>query len=190
MDFTSTTIQYTGQQRKFREFYLTYKDKVYTYAFSHLKDKDMAVDVVQEAFTRIWKKVTAGEEPNNLQSYLYTVSRNIVFDEIRKEKVRMNFLEKQRMANEGGDNSGEEHIEFKDLERLYCEALELLPDARKRIYLLSKEEHLSNQEIADLLGISINTVRDQIVKSNKMVRQFILSRMGSSLALLIFLKIL
>lgn len=72
MDFTSTTIQYTGRQRKFREFYLTYKDKVYTYAFSHLKDKDMAVDVVQEAFTRIWKKVTAGEEPNNLQSYLYT----------------------------------------------------------------------------------------------------------------------
>jgi RNA polymerase sigma-70 factor (ECF subfamily) len=54
---------------------------------------------------------------------------------------------------------------------------------------LSKEEFLDNQEIADRLGISVNTVRDQLVKGNKFVRQYIIDHFEISIALLIFLNI-
>ncbi|WP_454879269.1 RNA polymerase sigma factor [Sphingobacterium detergens] len=173
----------------FKNFFLSYKDKVYKYALLHLKEEDTAADLVQEAFSRIWKKWGELDENKNPQSYLYTIAKNLVFDELRKQKVRVQFKLDGIDGSKQVDNSNEESIRFKDLERVYREAIEKLPKARLEIFLLSKEEFLDNQEIADRLGISVNTVRDQLVKGNKFVRQYILDNFEISTALLIFLTI-
>ncbi|MDF2475973.1 MAG: polymerase sigma-70 factor [Sphingobacterium sp.] len=173
----------------FKNFFLSYKDKVYKYALLHLKEVDAAADVVQEAFSRIWKKWTELDEMKNPQSYLYTIAKNLVFDELRKQKVRFQFNIDGVDTSKLVDNSNEESIRFKDLERVYRAAIEKLPKARLEIFLLSKEEFLDNQEIADRLGISVNTVRDQLVKGNKFVRQYILDNFEISIALFIFLTI-
>ncbi|RKO71300.1 RNA polymerase sigma-70 factor [Sphingobacterium puteale] len=173
----------------FKKFFLSYKDKVYKYALLHVKEKDTAADLVQEAFSRIWNKWKELDETRNPQSYLYTVVKNLVFDELRKQKVRFQFNLAGIDATTLVDNSNEESIRFKDLERVYREAIQKLPKARLEIFLLSKEEFLDNQEIADRLGISVNTVRDQLVKGNKFVRQYILDNFEISIALLIFLTI-
>ncbi len=75
----------------FKAFFLLYKDKVYKYAYLHLKEESAAADLVQEAFSRIWKKWTELDENKNPQSYLYTIARNLVFDELRKKQVRFQF---------------------------------------------------------------------------------------------------
>ncbi len=75
----------------FKAFFLLYKDKVYKYAYLHLKEESAAADLVQEAFSRIWKKWTELDENKNPQSYLYTIARNLVFDELRKQKIRFQF---------------------------------------------------------------------------------------------------
>lgn len=173
----------------FKTFFLSYKDKVYKYAFLHLKEQDVAADLVQEAFSRIWKKWSELDATKNPQSYLYTIAKNLVFDELRKQKVRFKFSLGEVDSTTLVDNSNEESIRFKDLERVYREAIAKLPKARLEIFLLSKEEFLDNQEIADRLGISVNTVRDQLVKGNKFVRQYILDHFEMSIALLIFLTI-
>jgi len=173
----------------FKKFFLSYKDKVYKYALLHLKEEDTAADLVQEAFSRIWKKWGELDGNKNPQSYLYTIAKNLVFDELRKQKVRVQFQLDGIDVSRQVDNSNEESIRFKDLERVYREAIEKLPRARLEIFLLSKEEFLDNQEIADRLGISVNTVRDQLVKGNKFVRQYILDNFEISIALLIFLTI-
>ena len=173
----------------FKNFFLSYKDKVYKYALLHLKEENTSADLVQEAFSRIWKKWGELDGNKNPQSYLYTIAKNLVFDELRKQKVRVEFKLDGIDASKQVDNSNEESICFKDLERVYREAIEKLPKARLEIFLLSKEEFLDNQEIADRLGISVNTVRDQLVKGNKFVRQYILDNFEISTALLIFLTI-
>ncbi|MCS4228360.1 RNA polymerase sigma factor [Sphingobacterium sp. BIGb0165] len=173
----------------FKNFFLSYKDKVYKYALLHLKEEDTSADLVQEAFSRIWKKWGELDGNKNPQSYLYTIAKNLVFDELRKQKVRVQFKLDRIDGSKQVDNSNEESIRFKDLERVYREAIEKLPKARLEIFLLSKEEFLDNQEIADRLGISVNTVRDQLVKGNKFVRQYILDNFEISTALLIFLTI-
>jgi len=173
----------------FKNFFLSYKDKVYKYALLHLKEEDTSADLVKEAFSSIWKKWGELDGNKNPQSYLYTIAKNLVFDELRKQKVRVQFKLDGIDASKQVDNSNEESIRFKDLERVYREAIEKLPKARLEIFLLSKEEFLDNQEIADRLGISVNTVRDQLVKGNKFVRQYILDNFEISTALLIFLTI-
>ncbi|WP_104385381.1 RNA polymerase sigma factor [Sphingobacterium sp. HMA12] len=173
----------------FKNFFLSYKDKVYKYALLHLKEENAAADLVQEVFSRIWNKWRELDETRNPQSYLYTVAKNLVFDELRKQKVRFQFNLDGIDASALVDNSNEESIRFKDLERVYREAIGKLPKARLEIFLLSKEEFLDNHEIAERLGISVNTVRDQLVKGNKFVRQYILDNFEISTALLIFLTI-
>ncbi|WP_394676938.1 RNA polymerase sigma factor [uncultured Sphingobacterium sp.] len=173
----------------FKTFFLLYKDKVYKYAYLHLKEEPAAADLVQEAFSRIWKKWAELDGDKNPQCYLYTIARNLVFDELRKQKVRFQFQATDIDQTKLVDNSNEEAIRFKDLERVYREAISKLPKSRLEIFLLSKEEFLDNHEIAERLGISVNTVRDQLVKGNKFVRQYILDHFEISIALLIFLNI-
>ncbi len=75
----------------FKTFFLLYKDKVYKYAYLHLKEEPAAADLVQETFSRIWKKWAELDRNKNPQSYLYTIARNLVFDELRKQKIRFQF---------------------------------------------------------------------------------------------------
>ncbi len=173
----------------FKQFYLTYKDKVFKYAFLHFKDEEMAADLVQEVFSKLWNKWDTLDEEGNMRAYLYTASRNLVFDELRKVKVRLDYSTTDANKNNEMDNSNEESIAYKDLENLYKQAIRKLPKARLEVFLLSKEAFLNNQEIADQLGISVNTVRDQLVKANKSVRQYLIAHMKDSIALLIFLRI-
>lgn len=173
----------------FRTFFLSFKDRIFKYAYMHFKDEDLASDIVQEAFLRIWKKWDQMDAEKNYSSYLYSIARNLVFDELRKRQLAHQYSELKQLGVEGQDNSNEEKVAYKDLEKLYKEAISKLPKSRLEIYTMSKEEFLKNSEIAEKLGLSVNTVREHIVKSNKFVRSYILDRTSISLAVLIFLEI-
>lgn len=184
--------QHIGKERTdlFREFYLDYKDKVYKYAWMHLKEEDLALDIVQEVFAKIWVRFDELDHTQNIKAYLYTAARNAVFDELRKIQVKGTYATLEGARPPQVDNSTDESLAFKDLEKVYQDAIQQLPTERQRIFLLSKVEYLTNTEIADQLGISVNTVRDQLVKANKSVRTFVLAHFDVSLAVLIFLRIL
>lgn len=173
----------------FKDFFVSHKDKVYKYAYMHFRDGDLASDIVQEAFSKIWAKWDTIDAGQNYSSYLYSTTRNLVFDELRKRQVRLQYSALKQLGVEAHDNSIEDKIAYKDLEKLYKEAISKLPKCRMEIYALSKEEFLNNSEIAEKLGISVNTVREHIVKGNKFVRSYILERMSLSLALIIFFEI-
>lgn len=170
----------------FKTFFMSYKDKVYKYAYLHFRDEDTASDIVQEAFSKIWMKWDQMDINQNYTAYLYSIMRNLVFDELRKRQVRHQYATLKQLGVEPEDNSNEEQVAFKDLEKLYKEAISKLPKSSLQVYRMSKEDFLKNKEIADELGISVNTVREHIVKANKFVRSYILERMGMSLAVLIF----
>ena len=131
----------------FKTFFLLYKDKVYKYAYLHLKEEPAAADLVQEAFSRIWKKWEELDGNKNPQSYLYTIARNLVFDELRKQKIRFQFQATDIDQTKLVDNSNEEAIRFKDLERIYREAISKLPKSRLEIFLLSKEKEGEREDV-------------------------------------------
>lgn len=177
-------------EEAFKVFFYDYKDSIYKYAYIHIKEQEIAQDIVQETFARFWNKTSDLDSSLNVKSYLFTIARNLVFDELRKKLLFESYASYYQKTKQAYVTNSEDQLYFNELESLYQEAISLLPAKRREIFRLSKLEHLSNEDIAQLLGISTNTVRDQLVKGNKFVKAFILERSDLLALAVIFVKII
>ncbi len=87
----------------------------------------------------------------------------------RKLKKKINLAyEKDQDNEEAGKN-----VPFAKYQKLYEEAVDKLPDARKKVFILRVEDGLTNQEVADYLDISIHTVKSQYYKASKFIRHYV-----------------
>lgn len=172
----------------FETLFFTYKDDVYKYAFLHLWDDDSAADIVQEVFLKLWNKRGELDPHQNIRSYLYTITRHTVLQELRKRSLFTKFTNHAQYVNPGAINCTEEQQAFHELHELYQQAISTLSEKRKEIYQLSNLENLSNQEIAEYLSISPNTVRDQLVKARKHIRSYISAKGKYVLPTVIFIE--
>lgn len=160
-------------QAAFSVLYDRYRNRIYGYSLKLCGSPEVALDTVQEVFMKIWQRHEALDPSRPLKSYLFRSARNYVFDYLRKavhdEKFRKHFLQ----TFEEGFGASDHQLYTKQLEELRMNAISRLPAQRQLIYKMSKVEGLSNQEIADRLGISVNTVRDQLVKASRFVRAYL-----------------
>jgi len=161
----------------FKDFFVKHSDDIYAYALNHLKNEALARDVVQDTFIRFWEKLESLQFDRNLKSYLYTIAKNIVFEEFRKQSIFIKYSNHYQSINEEKCNSLEELQNFKELKILYDKAIGSLPEKRREIYQLSKIYNYKNEEISSMLNISVNTVRDQLVKSSKSIKMFIKNKL-------------
>lgn len=128
------------------------------YALHYLGDVDSAEDVVQDSFTSMWLKLGEGTEIKNKRAYLYTAVRNKCLDKLRST-TRFESLDPQM---EDSVEWEEEVREDSTTEAQLWTAIDALPAKRKEILLLNKRDGLKYSEIAEKLGLSVNTVRNQI----------------------------
>lgn len=175
-----------GDQAAFSILYDRYRNQVYGYALKLCCSPEVALDAVQEVFMKIWVRHEALDPSRRLKAYLFRSARNYVFDYLKKavhdEKFRKWFLH----IYEEGLNLSEHQLYTKQLENLQMNAISCLPAQRQLIYKMSKMDGLSNQEIAGRLGISVNTVRDQLVKASRFVRGYLLRYADIAVLLAVF----
>lgn len=160
-----------GNQHAFAELYNHYRIPALKFCISILKDEEESENMVHEVFIKIWERRAQIKPELNFHSYLFTCLRNMAFDHLKKvEKshfLRQKYLENMEMVLE-------EEIDFKENKvRLLSKALDALSEKRKQILKLNIEDGKSYQEIAELMSISKNTVKNQLVKA----KQFLRSRM-------------
>lgn len=136
------------------------------YALHYLNDVDASEDVVQEAFGVLWEKLSAGEKIVNQKSYLYTVVRNRCLDIIRKGRSQ---VEISQLEGEALDIL-EPSIEDSQVEARLWTAIDSLPDKCREIFLMSKRDGYKQEEIARELGISLQTVKNQVSKALKILK--------------------
>ena len=144
------------------------------YALHYLKDKDLIEDLVQEAFTAFWQKVLADGGIDNPKAYLYAAVRNRCLDAVRRRRqdVSLDGLEENVLPVEDGSViSDEEAVENSIDEARIWTAIDRLPAKRRRIFLMSRRDGMKYSEIAQVLGLSENTVRNQISRALDSVRQ-------------------
>lgn len=130
-----------------------------------------AENLVQEVFLTIWEKRGEIKEEYNFQSYLYTITKRLTIKELRKQALERQFQIYSNTFLDEVSHQSEESIIFSDLVSEAYESINKLPSERKEIFLLSKEEGLSNQEIADKLQISKRTVENQLYRATKTLRE-------------------
>lgn len=177
-------------QEAFRALYEKYRDTIYGYTLKLCGLPEVASDAVQEVFMKIWIKHDHLDPGLSLKAYLFTTARNYIFDYLRKavhdQHFREHFLQ---LYTEDTGGAMDDLLYTRQLEAIKMKAISCLPTQRQLIFRMSKVQGLSNQEIADQLGISINTVRDQLVKASRFVRHYLYQHADISILVAIFCHI-
>lgn len=151
----------------FREYYTP----LYRVVYPILKNRDSAEDVVQDLFVRLWNKRDSIVVSSSLKSYLYRAAINSAFDHLEKYKREVQMGDKPLKEELVSMNETEEYLSGKEAEARISKAMEKLPPACRTVFIMSREEDMTYQEIADSLQISIKTVENQIGKALKILRE-------------------
>ena len=178
-----------GDEDAFCELYATYKNRLIYFAMRFLKSREYAEDVFQDAFTVVWQSRRFINPDASFSSYLYTIMRNRILNQLRnaanEEKLKESILSQALDYTE--DTKHE--VMLNDLKSLISHALQQLTPRQREIFEMSREAQLSHKEIADKLGISINTVQEHISTSLKLIRTYLIMYSGSEYVDLLLLLI-
>lgn len=141
--------------------YNEYYKALVTYSFTIVGSMEMAEDVVQEVLTGVWQKRIEFDSEARMKSYLYTAvhNRSIHTSSLKANNMR-HMSQLQINTPQLIDSQGEEVLYKEEMYRQLFQAIDNLPE-RQRLIFLHVIEGKTNAEIAEAMGISINTVRSQ-----------------------------
>lgn len=178
-----------GDEGAFCELYATYKNRLIYFAMRFLKSREYAEDVFQDAFTVVWQSRRFINPDASFSSYLYTIMRNRRLNQLRnaanEEKLKESILSQALDYTEDTKRK----VMLNDLKSLISHALQQLTPRQREIFEMSREAQLSHKEIADKLGISVNTVQEHISTSLKLIRTYLIKYSGSEYVDLLLLLI-
>lgn len=170
-------MDFVEKSARFRVLFDRCFPRVKGFAFQLLKSDEDAEDIAQEVFIRLWERPELWVEKELLDSYLYTMARNGVFNFIRHQSVVQSFVDESiavATLEDYGLASTEDECELRELELLIQFTIEQMPEKRREVFKLSREEELSNQEIADRLNLSVRTVEQHIYKALQDLKRVVL----------------
>ena len=180
-----------GDEKAFSILFDRYWDNIYGVAFAFTKSTMIAEEMVQDIFLKIWLKRDLLNSVQKFDAYLFMVAKNHIYNELRKKIKEEPFTDHIiNYFREKGD-SPEQQMIFKESKQLVNIAIKKLPPQQQLIYRLSREQGKSQEEIADKLQISKNTVKSHMNKALQSIRQYLLQYSdGNSYIFLIVIGLL
>jgi RNA polymerase sigma-70 factor (family 1) len=159
-----------GSVAAFEELYNRYWEKLYNSARKRLNESEIAEELVQDFFTSLWLNREKLVIHSSFNSYIHSSIRYLVYNHYQKETVRRVYQENTRRVLVLEDNSTQELLSLKELNKVLEEGVEKLPAKCRTVYELSRKEYKNNKEIASLLGISEKTVENHLTKALRNIR--------------------
>lgn len=177
-----------GDEQAYKHLFHTYFTDLVLYACRLLKNKENAEDLVQELFISFWYEKKYTYITNDLEGYLYRSLRNSCLNYLRDENNRQTKLSQIPMETKVEPTFSEDFAASeKEREELY-RAVGKLPSQCKQIFTLCCLHDMTYQETADHLGVSINTVRTQMGRALKSLRDSLRGKTFAHLLLWILHK--
>ncbi len=162
-----------GNNKAFRKLFDTYRDDVYAYSISMLKTKVLAEEIVQDVFLKIWQHRDRLNPDLSFKSYVFTITRNLTFNLISKVANNRKLKEEVFYKSQKSYTPIEDKIAENEYEIIKNKAIEQLPAKRKIIFQMSRSKGMSYEEISKELNISVSTVKGQMSKALKTIRNFL-----------------
>lgn len=162
-----------GSYADFNKLYDLYADRLYGFAYNLTRSSEMAEEIVQEVFLKVWQMREHISPGYSFRSFLFTIARNRFLNDLRDRLTTLSYDDYTAQFGSLGEveNTTENEFNFRELnEKIIC-AKDKLSSRQREIFELSKEEGLSNQEIASRLGISEQSVRNQLSCALKVLRE-------------------
>lgn len=159
-----------GDERAFTEAYDRYHKLLYVLAYHYLMNVNMAEDVVQHVFSRLWEFRTELRVGISLKNYLFTMTKNHVLNLIRNENTAITKNYEMAQSAPAYEDNLIENLEKKELMSNFYKAVDMLPVQKREICLMKVREELTNQEIAERMKLSVNTVKTHYSEALKLLR--------------------
>lgn len=180
----------SGDEIAFRQLYDNYWQNIYQVAFMFTKSVDLAEDMVQDVFMKLWIKREELVKVENLRSYLFIIARNHIFNELRKRTTDVSFTNHLHEYFCETKETPEQKLLQRESEQIMDRIIEHLPQRQRIIYQLSREEGLSRNEIAGRLGIAPNTVRNHLARALEMIRHELQREVNGAIIWICLMEIL
>ena len=172
-----------GSKDAYQLLFNRYAPRIFAFAISYLKRREDAEELLQELFLKIWEIRATLDDSKNIKSLLFKICINLVYDFIRRKNIEQAYLAFAGQNDHSKADSTWHEVIYQDMLNHLNKLVETMPDQRKIIFRLSKEEGLTNDEIATLLQLSKRTVENQLYRAISFLRE----RVGqSSLPVLLF----
>lgn len=160
-----------GDESAFEMIFKSHYQPLCNYAYSFLRDRDEAEEVVQATFLTVWEKRDGITIASSLKAYLYRAVRNSCLNAIKHAKIKERHAEETAFVSDKSHESVAQSLISTELDQKIGDALMALPEQCRLIFKMSRYEELKYAEIAQQLDISIKTVENQIGKALKIMRE-------------------
>lgn len=180
----------TGDQNAFREVYERWYAPLYNMALAYTKLEELADDVIQQVFLKIWERREILPGVEDARAWLFTTARFQAFQVLKKEMKQDGYEQKAAEKLYGAKViTPEESLIVADMERVIHQSLETLTDKQRHAYTLSRYEGLTYKQIAALWNVGVPTIKEHVTKAAKVVQQALEQFRDRKLLLLISLQI-
>jgi RNA polymerase sigma-70 factor (family 1) len=158
-----TRIARNEDHLAYKELFTSLYNPLFHFAFSFVKTKQPAEEIVSDVFIKIWEKRRVLDKIKNLKVYLYIATRNTSLNYLEKQKkIITDDIDKFSDQFKSVYFNPEQLMITADMVALIHHAIESLPSRCKTIFKLVKEDDLKYKEVADILNISERTVENQL----------------------------
>ncbi len=172
-----------GSYEAFERVYDRYKGPLMGNLLKLLKSPDLASEMLQELFTKLWNHRASIDVERPIKGYLFRIAENLVIDMFRRaarDKEMRNYF--MAHMHEAYDHI-ESHLFSQEYRHILQQAIYQLPPQRQQVFRLCKLEEKSYQEVSELLGISQAAVNDHITKANTFLKEYFTTRPALSILL-------
>lgn len=165
-----------GDQRAFTVLFNHYHHDLFVFSRKLSKSEDVALEIVQDVFLKIWSVRGKLAEMDNFGGYLTRIVRNhslnVIRQIARREKPTLNSsINADDFVDTTGFDITQQKLDYNDTLRVLNEALDTLAPQQRKVYQLCHMEGLKYEEAAQKMGVSIETVRAHMKKALQKIRE-------------------
>ncbi|HUP10607.1 MAG TPA: RNA polymerase sigma-70 factor [Niastella sp.] len=178
-----------GDEEAFNTLFHAYVPRLHTLVIKVTRSEAVAKDIIQEVFLYLWMDRESLATVDVPQNWIFKIAYNRSYSWLARQFSRNRKYDEFRQQNPTeGEDSLENTVALNETARLIHEATALLPEQARKIFKLSRETGLKAAEVADKLEISVQTVRNSLVRSVKFIKEY-LAQNGILLPALLILSI-
>ncbi len=169
-----------GDEKSFEKLLNKYRGPVFSICLRMVKNRDDAEDIAQDVFIRVFNMLDRYNPSFPFSSWLFRITSNLCIDFLRKTKRTIYSIDQPVEGRDGqmsrqfeSDTIGPERkLELKEKMQYLEESISALPEKYRIIVILRHQEHLTYEQISEMLGIPLGTVKARIHRARKMIVEY------------------
>jgi RNA polymerase sigma-70 factor (ECF subfamily) len=160
----------TGDKKAFEKIFFKHKSRLFYFALSYLHIKSDAEEIVQNTFVSLWEHRHLLNEELPIKNYLFKIAVNLIYNHLKHKAVHHKFVEVVMNNPMKVDDMLPGDLEYNELLKAIEKLIEHLPEKQKQVFIMSRWEGMSNNEIAKKLNLSVRTVENHAYRALKFIK--------------------